>query len=106
MLGLGLPFGEQSSPFLSAGFYQLCLDNQQNHFGFMQVYLNFGVYYDGFSMENKQTEERKELNNTLEAIEVSAEVTAGCSDTAGPGMSSEGTEKGVCCWLSCSLTLG
>uniref|UniRef100_A0A8C8BTN8 GOLD domain-containing protein n=1 Tax=Otus sunia TaxID=257818 RepID=A0A8C8BTN8_9STRI len=53
------------------GFYQLCLDNQQNHFGFMQVYLNFGVYYEGFNMENKQAEERKELNNTLEAIEVS-----------------------------------
>ncbi|KFP19192.1 Transmembrane emp24 domain-containing protein 6, partial [Egretta garzetta] len=53
------------------GFYQLCLDNQQNHFGFMQVYLNFGVYYDGFSVENKQPEERKELNTTLEAIEVS-----------------------------------
>ncbi|NXF66124.1 TMED6 protein, partial [Ciccaba nigrolineata] len=53
------------------GFYQLCLDNQQNHFGFMQVYLNFGVYYEGFNLENKQPEERKELNNTLEAIEVS-----------------------------------
>ncbi|GAB0195364.1 transmembrane emp24 domain-containing protein 6 [Grus japonensis] len=53
------------------GFYQLCLDNQKNHFGFMQVYLNFGVYYEGFDKENKQPEERKELNNTLEAIEVS-----------------------------------
>ncbi|KAM9269178.1 transmembrane emp24 domain-containing protein 6 [Cariama cristata] len=53
------------------GFYQLCLDNQQNHFGFMQVYLNFGVYYEGFNTENKQLEEKKELNNTLEAIEVS-----------------------------------
>ncbi|KFV90091.1 Transmembrane emp24 domain-containing protein 6, partial [Eurypyga helias] len=53
------------------GFYQLCLDNQQSHFGFMQVYLNFGVYYEGFNNENKQPEERKELNNTLEAIEVS-----------------------------------
>ncbi|KFP87880.1 Transmembrane emp24 domain-containing protein 6, partial [Apaloderma vittatum] len=52
------------------GFYQLCLDNQQNHFGFMQVYLNFGVYYEGFNTE-KEPEDRKELNNTLEAIEVS-----------------------------------
>ncbi|NXW09341.1 TMED6 protein, partial [Fregetta grallaria] len=43
----------------------------QNHFGFMQVYLNFGVYYEGFDVENKQPEERKELNNTLEAIGVS-----------------------------------
>ncbi|NXB79505.1 TMED6 protein, partial [Donacobius atricapilla] len=53
------------------GFYQLCLDNQQNHFGFMQVYLNFGVYYDDFNMEHKQPAERKELNDTLEAIQVS-----------------------------------
>ncbi|NXS47903.1 TMED6 protein, partial [Balaeniceps rex] len=53
------------------GFYQLCLDNQQNRFGFMQVYLNFGVYYDGDNVENKQLEERKELNDTLEAIGVS-----------------------------------
>ncbi|XP_010577843.1 transmembrane emp24 domain-containing protein 6 [Haliaeetus albicilla] len=53
------------------GFYQLCLDNQHNHFGFMQVYLNFGVYYEGFNTENKQPQERKELNNTLEAIGVS-----------------------------------
>ncbi|KFV57711.1 Transmembrane emp24 domain-containing protein 6, partial [Tyto alba] len=52
------------------GFYQLCLDNQQNHFGFMQVYLNFGVYYEGFNVENKQLEERKELNDTLEAIDI------------------------------------
>ncbi|NWH73398.1 TMED6 protein, partial [Piaya cayana] len=53
------------------GFYQLCLDNQHNHFGFVQVFLNFGVYYEGYDMENKQPEERKELNNTLEAIETS-----------------------------------
>uniref|UniRef100_A0A8C4XMD6 GOLD domain-containing protein n=1 Tax=Falco tinnunculus TaxID=100819 RepID=A0A8C4XMD6_FALTI len=53
------------------GFYQLCLDNQQNHFGFVQVYLNFGVYYEDFNVENKQLEEKKELNDTLEAIGVS-----------------------------------
>ncbi|NXT29331.1 TMED6 protein, partial [Syrrhaptes paradoxus] len=53
------------------GFYQLCLDNP-NHFGFMQVYLNFGVYYESLDGENKQ-QEKKELNNTLEAIEVSIE---------------------------------
>ncbi|OXB65097.1 hypothetical protein ASZ78_008380 [Callipepla squamata] len=53
------------------GFYQLCLDNGQNHFGFVQVYLNFGVYYDGFNMEKEQPEERKQLNDTLDAIGVS-----------------------------------
>ncbi|NXS67628.1 TMED6 protein, partial [Pandion haliaetus] len=56
-----------------SGFYQLCLDNQHNHFGFMQVYLSFGVYYEGFNTENKQPEERKELNDTLEAIGVSVQ---------------------------------
>ncbi|NXG67411.1 TMED6 protein, partial [Hemiprocne comata] len=53
------------------GFYQLCLDNQHNHFGLMQVYLNFGVYYEGFNMEKKQPEEKRELNDTLEAIGLS-----------------------------------
>ncbi|NXN01059.1 TMED6 protein, partial [Sylvia borin] len=53
------------------GFYQFCLDNEQNHFGFMQVYLNFGVYYDDFNMDHKQLAERKQLNDTLEAIGLS-----------------------------------
>ncbi|XP_074442951.1 transmembrane emp24 domain-containing protein 6 isoform X1 [Larus michahellis] len=65
------PRGQINFLTKETGFYQLCLDNQQNHFGFMHVYLNFGVYYEGFDVENKQPEERKELNNTLEAIEVS-----------------------------------
>ncbi|XP_068006805.1 transmembrane emp24 domain-containing protein 6 isoform X2 [Melanerpes formicivorus] len=51
------------------GFYQLCLDNHENHFGFVQVYLSFGVYYQGFNVEKEQPEEPKKLNNTLEAIE-------------------------------------
>ncbi|KAM9623524.1 transmembrane emp24 domain-containing protein 6 [Morphnus guianensis] len=76
------------------GFYQLCLDNQHNHFGFMQVYLNFGVYYEGFNTENKQPQERKELNDTLEAIGVSVKETTGCSNAAGMGMSSQGNREG------------
>nr|XP_047906449.1 transmembrane emp24 domain-containing protein 6 isoform X2 [Anser cygnoides] len=63
--------GQISFPTRETGFYQLCLDNQHNHFGFMQVYLNFGVYYDGFSVEREQPAERRQLNDTLEAIEVS-----------------------------------
>lgn len=74
-LAAALLLKEQQSPFLSTGFYQLCLNNQQNHFGFMQVYLNFGVYYEAFEPDKKQPEERKELNDTLEAIEVSVKVT-------------------------------
>lgn len=36
----------------------------------MQVYLDFGVLYEGFDTENQPEMERKELNDTLEAIEV------------------------------------
>ncbi|KFO95613.1 Transmembrane emp24 domain-containing protein 6 [Calypte anna] len=53
------------------GFYQLCLDNQHNHFGFMQVYLSFGVSYEDSSVAEQQPAEKAELNNTLEAIGVS-----------------------------------
>lgn len=74
----------------SAGFYQLCLDNRQNHFGLMQVYLNFGVYYDDFNMEHKQTAEKKELNDTLEAIGVRVREATGCSSRAGMGTSCPG----------------
>ncbi|NXK44558.1 TMED6 protein, partial [Chauna torquata] len=63
--------GQINFPTKETGFYQLCLDNKHNHFGFMQVYLNFGVYYDGFNMEKEQPAERKQLNDTLEAIGVS-----------------------------------
>ena len=103
-LAAALLLKEQRSPFLSAGFYELCLDNQQNHFGFMQVYLNFGVYYEGFDTENKQPGEQKELNDTLGAIEVSVKATTGCPETAGTGTSPQRTEKGICRWLSCGLS--
>ncbi|KAB1275093.1 Transmembrane emp24 domain-containing protein 6 [Camelus dromedarius] len=52
------------------GFYQLCLNNQQNHFASVQVYLNFGVFYEGPEMDHKKNE-RKQLNDTLDAIEES-----------------------------------
>lgn len=54
---------------IPTGFYQLCLNNQQNHFGSVQVYLNFGVFYEGPEINHKQNE-RKQLNDTLDAIEV------------------------------------
>ncbi|NWX89894.1 TMED6 protein, partial [Nothoprocta pentlandii] len=61
--------GQINFPTQETGFYQLCLDNQHNHFGFMQVYLSFGVYYQGFGTE--EHEEKRQLNDTLDAIEVS-----------------------------------
>ena len=54
---------------ICTGFYQLCLANQQNRFGSVQVYLNFGVFYEGPEMDHKENE-RKQLNDTLDAIEV------------------------------------
>ncbi|XP_006641304.1 transmembrane emp24 domain-containing protein 6 isoform X2 [Lepisosteus oculatus] len=55
------------------GFYQICLSNFHNRFGNMQVFLNFGVYYDGYEeMQQQEAEERKHLNDTLAAIEAGA----------------------------------
>ncbi|MBN3301262.1 TMED6 protein, partial [Amia calva] len=54
------------------GFYQICLNNFHNRFGNMQVFLNFGVYYDGYEeMQQQKDEERKHLNDTLATIEAS-----------------------------------
>ncbi|KAJ8412879.1 hypothetical protein AAFF_G00104610 [Aldrovandia affinis] len=62
------------------GFYQMCLSNFHNRFGSMQVFLNFGVYYNGAEEAQKQKEEQKKkkeeankhLNDTLSTIEDSA----------------------------------
>nr|XP_060643963.1 transmembrane emp24 domain-containing protein 6 [Anolis sagrei ordinatus]XP_060643964.1 transmembrane emp24 domain-containing protein 6 [Anolis sagrei ordinatus] len=56
---------------METGFYQLCLSNQYNHFGSVQVYLNFGVIYEGFDLQNTPELEKKKLNDTLEAIDES-----------------------------------
>ncbi|EHA97404.1 Transmembrane emp24 domain-containing protein 6 [Heterocephalus glaber] len=53
------------------GYYQLCLRNQQNHFSSLQVYLNFGVFYEGPEIDYKENQ-RKQLNDTLDAIEESS----------------------------------
>ncbi|KAK5927392.1 hypothetical protein CgunFtcFv8_012553 [Champsocephalus gunnari] len=59
------------------GFYQMCFSNFHNRFGTMQVFLSFGVYYDGYKDPDKTKEEEKkkkeeaskDLNNTLSVIE-------------------------------------
>ncbi|KAM6972959.1 uncharacterized protein tmed6 [Aplochiton taeniatus] len=59
-----------------SGFYQMCFSNFHNRFGSMQIFLNFGVYYDGMVEIGKQKEEEKkiqeeinkDLNNTLSTI--------------------------------------
>lgn len=52
---------------ICTGFYQLCLANQQNRCS-VQVYLNFESS-EGPEMDHKENE-RKQLNDTLDAIEV------------------------------------
>ncbi|XP_054631971.1 transmembrane emp24 domain-containing protein 6 [Dunckerocampus dactyliophorus] len=59
------------------GFYQMCFSNFHNHFGTMQVFLSFGVYYDEHRPSANNDDDRKEevakqLNNTLSIIEDSA----------------------------------
>ncbi|XP_062997290.1 transmembrane emp24 domain-containing protein 6 [Elgaria multicarinata webbii] len=49
------------------GYYQLCLSNRYNHFGSVQVRLNFGVFYGDFNLQNQELE-RKKLNDTLDSI--------------------------------------
>ncbi|XP_053304851.1 transmembrane emp24 domain-containing protein 6 [Spea bombifrons] len=53
------------------GYYQLCVNNWQNHFSSVQVYLNFGVFYDGEGPEHSE-DHRQKLNDTLTTIEESA----------------------------------
>ncbi|XP_042336578.1 transmembrane emp24 domain-containing protein 6 isoform X2 [Sceloporus undulatus] len=53
------------------GFYQLCLSNVHNHFGSVRVYLNFGIYYEGFDLQSTSELEKKQLNDTLAAIDES-----------------------------------
>ncbi|KAG8437517.1 hypothetical protein GDO86_008284 [Hymenochirus boettgeri] len=58
------------------GYYQICLNNWHNHFGKAQVYLNFGVYYDGAGPEHEEAEKQK-LNDTVASIEASARIIQG-----------------------------
>ncbi|XP_030622715.1 transmembrane emp24 domain-containing protein 6 [Chanos chanos] len=62
------------------GFYQMCFSNFHNRFGSMQVFMSFGVYYDGQVDADRQKEEEKkkkeetnkQLNDTLTTIEDSS----------------------------------
>ncbi|XP_058502105.1 transmembrane emp24 domain-containing protein 6 [Solea solea] len=58
------------------GFYQMCFSNFHNRFGNMQIFLSFGVFYEGQQDPAKSKEEEKkkkeevskDLNNTLTII--------------------------------------
>ncbi|CAL1592066.1 unnamed protein product [Knipowitschia caucasica] len=53
------------------GFYQMCFSNFHNRFGMLQVFLSFGVHYNGYEDSSKQKKEQddRDLNNTLSVIE-------------------------------------
>lgn len=71
-------FSIMSLTLLLSGFYQMCFNNFHNRFGSMQIFLSFGVYYDGYKdpatrkeeEKKKKEEASKDLNNTLSIIEV------------------------------------
>lgn len=47
----------------------MCFSNFHNRFGSMQVFMNFGVYYQDLG-DSKKDDNGKQLNNTLDTIEV------------------------------------
>ncbi|XP_060694312.1 transmembrane emp24 domain-containing protein 6 [Hemiscyllium ocellatum] len=52
-----------------SGFYQICLSNFLSHVGSKQIFISFGVYYDGFGEKTEAESKAKvQLNDTLSAI--------------------------------------
>lgn len=47
----------------------MCFGNYMNRFGSMQVYLDFGVYYEG-PISQDEEEKTKQLNSTISSIQV------------------------------------
>ncbi|XP_048829225.1 transmembrane emp24 domain-containing protein 6-like [Brienomyrus brachyistius] len=64
--------GQVSFLARETGFYQMCFSNFHNRLGSMQVFLSFGVYYEGAREEKEKEEKQKELNDTLSIIEDSS----------------------------------
>ncbi|GAA6093081.1 transmembrane emp24 domain-containing protein 6-like [Tachysurus ichikawai] len=60
--------GEIAFGAKETGFYQMCFSNFHNRFGSMQIFMNFGVYYQ----DSKRDDDEKQLNNTLDTIDVSS----------------------------------
>ncbi|XP_035251330.1 transmembrane emp24 domain-containing protein 6-like [Anguilla anguilla] len=64
------PIGHINFHTQETGFYQMCFSNLHNRFGRTQVFLSFGVYYEGFEQAQVNKEEAgKHLNDTLSTIE-------------------------------------
>ncbi|KAG7329379.1 hypothetical protein KOW79_007553 [Hemibagrus wyckioides] len=63
--------GEIAFNAKETGFYQMCFSNFHNRFGSMQIFLNFGVYYQD-SGNSKKDDNGEQLNSTLNTIDVSS----------------------------------
>ncbi|XP_012683542.2 transmembrane emp24 domain-containing protein 6-like [Clupea harengus] len=69
------PSGQINFQTQETGFYQMCLGNFVNKYGNMQVYLDFGVYYEGMGDLEREDEREKyeeQLNSTISSIQMSA----------------------------------
>ncbi|KAJ8248974.1 hypothetical protein GJAV_G00229790 [Gymnothorax javanicus] len=63
-------FGHVNFKTQETGFYQMCFSNFYNRFGRMQVFIDFGVHYEGNEEAEKiKAEENKQLNESLSTIE-------------------------------------
>ncbi|XP_046890854.1 transmembrane emp24 domain-containing protein 6-like [Hypomesus transpacificus] len=64
--------GQISFAAEETGFYQMCFSNFHNRFGSMQVFLDFGVYYEGQTKKEEEAKTKEEhsrdLNSTLSSI--------------------------------------
>ena len=65
----------------------MCFSNFHNRFGSMQVFLDFGVYYEGQSQKEEDLKNKEELsrdiNNTLTSIVV-GNMSFSCTSSMSP----------------------
>uniref|UniRef100_H2UZA1 Transmembrane p24 trafficking protein 6 n=1 Tax=Takifugu rubripes TaxID=31033 RepID=H2UZA1_TAKRU len=58
--------GQISFEAEETGFYQMCFSNFHNRFGNMQVFLSFGVYYNGIQDPAQQKEDDKKKEEMMD----------------------------------------
>ncbi|XP_072520106.1 transmembrane emp24 domain-containing protein 6-like [Salminus brasiliensis] len=62
--------GQMNFQVKETGFYQVCFANYHNRFGEMRLFLNFGVYYEGYAEIQKENEwEEEHVNSTLSSMQ-------------------------------------
>lgn len=48
----------------------MCFGNYMNRFAKIQVYMDFGVYYEGPVSQDEEEEREEQLNSTISSIQV------------------------------------